>query len=187
MKHLLTFLLVVLTSCGMLRAQETTAPFVNLTPKPKTMTVGAGSYVIPADLKVSATGLPDDMAQEVGRFVADLNGATGFNAAAVASGTAAFTVRVSTSRCRKRAIRSLSQLTACRWLRPLPIGLYYAFQSVKKMLPANVMAGVKDASVTEYALPVVEICSRRAAVRLPRIHARREPSFLHYRRGETHA
>ena len=38
-----------------------------------------------------------------------------------------------------------------------PIGLYYAFQSVKKMLPANVMAGVKDASVTEYALPVVEI------------------------------
>lgn len=155
MKHLLTFLLVVLTSCGMLRAQET-APFVNLTPKPKTMTVGAGSYVIPADLKVSATGLPDDMAQEVGRFVADLNGATGFNAAAVASGTAAFTVSVDKSLPEEGYTLSVTT-DGVSVAASTPIGLYYAFQSVKKMLPANVMAGVKDASVTEYALPVVEI------------------------------
>ena len=36
-------------------------------------------------------------------------------------------------------------------------GRDYAFQSVKKMLPANMMAGKSDATVTEYALPLVTI------------------------------
>ncbi|MDE7387986.1 MAG: beta-N-acetylhexosaminidase, partial [Muribaculaceae bacterium] len=39
-------------------------------------------------------------------------------------------------------------------------GLYFAFQSLKKMLPPNVMAGVADKAVTEYVLPVVSISDK---------------------------
>ncbi len=39
-------------------------------------------------------------------------------------------------------------------------GFYYAFQSIKKMLPANVMAEVADEKVTEYPLPIVSITDK---------------------------
>ena len=41
-------------------------------------------------------------------------------------------------------------------------GLFYALQTVKKILPPNVMAGVKDAKVTEYVLPQAQIQRRTA-------------------------
>ena len=37
------------------------------------------------------------------------------------------------------------------------LGLFYAFQTIKKMLPPHVMAGVSDPNVTAYSLPVVSI------------------------------
>ena len=45
-------------------------------------------------------------------------------------------------------------------------GRDYAFQSVKKMLPANMMAGKSDATVTEYALPLIRITHSRSGIML---------------------
>lgn len=45
-------------------------------------------------------------------------------------------------------------------------GRDYAFQSVKKMLPANMMAGKSDATVTEYALPLIRITHSRSCIML---------------------
>ena len=38
-----------------------------------------------------------------------------------------------------------------------PAGLFYAFQTLKQLMPRNVMAGVPDESITEWSVPCVEI------------------------------
>lgn len=38
-----------------------------------------------------------------------------------------------------------------------PAGLFYAFQTLKQLMPRNVMAGVPDVSVTEWSVPAVYI------------------------------
>ena len=41
-----------------------------------------------------------------------------------------------------------------------PAGLFYAFQTLKQLLPRNVMAGVPDESVEEWSVPCVEIADK---------------------------
>jgi hexosaminidase len=41
-----------------------------------------------------------------------------------------------------------------------PVGFYYAFQTLKQLMPRNVMAAVPDASVTSWSLPVVSISDK---------------------------
>ena len=53
---------------------------------------------------------------------------------------------------RLRVTKKLITVTAAA-----PAGFFYAFQTVKQLLPANVMAGVRDASVSEWNIPVVDI------------------------------
>ncbi len=127
---------------------------VNLTPIPKEMSVTGGSYVLPTGMKVSIAGLPEDMAAEVTRFVADLNKATGLGAVTVSSGAADVNVAVANTIAPEGYTFevtaggvSVKAATAT--------GLYYAFQTFKKVLPANVMAGVKE--VADYALPLINV------------------------------
>ncbi len=130
--------------------------FVNLTPRPMEMTVAEGEWVLPSDLKVSVASLPADMADEVSRFVGALNTATGFTASAVDSVAAHITVAVDSVLPAEGYTLTVTpegaSVTAAT-----PAGLYYAFQSIRKMLPPNVMAGVRDASVSRYGLPLVSI------------------------------
>ena len=128
--------------------------FVNLTPKPKQMTVGTGELVLPRAFAVSYAGLPDSLAAEAERFVADFNAATGYEATVVASGDALITMSLKETAPEGYSLTvgekvSIEAATAR--------GFFYAFQSIKKMLPGNVMAGVADPRVEKYALPCVTI------------------------------
>ena len=134
--------------------------FVNLTPRPKTMTVGTGSLTMPSEFTVSCNSEDEDVINEATQFVVDYKKATGaevilafnnadalvqINALPASSSLkeSGYTLNVTAD---KVTIEAKSGL-----------GFYYAFQSIKKMLPANVMAGVKDAKITSYALPIVSI------------------------------
>lgn len=128
--------------------------FVNLTPTPKSMTVGTGELVLPRAFAVSYAGLPDSIAAEAEHFVADFNAATGYEATAVASGEALITMSLNDASAEGYSLTvgenvSIEASTAR--------GFFYAFQSIKKMLPGNVMAGVTDPKVERYALPCVTI------------------------------
>lgn len=138
---------------------------VNLTPWPYSISVGSGSLVLPENFVVGTAGLPSAMRAEAEKFVKDINKATGLNARTVKKGNAlikcakaegidpeGYKLNVSADGV------SVSAQTAT--------GLYYAFQTIKKMLPANVMAGVRDAAVGSYALPTVNIDDK------PRFHYR---------------
>ncbi len=150
MKRLLicTMLLVLCVSTSMAQT------FVNLTPTPKSMTVGTGELVLPRAFAVSYAGLPDSIAAEAEHFVADFNAATGYEATAVASGEALITMSLNDASAEGYSLTvgenvSIEASTAR--------GFFYAFQSIKKMLPGNVMAGVADPKVERYALPCVTI------------------------------
>ena len=133
---------------------------VNLTPVPKKMTVGNSTLVLPQSFTIATGELPDSLAAEAVKFAKHFSYATGYRvdvkgeaADALITmslynggeelGLEGYTLDVTTG--------GIAISATCS------NGFYYAFQSIKKMLPANVMAGVKDENVTEYALPVVSI------------------------------
>ena len=63
----------------LLPLQGAAQTFVNLTPRPKTMTVASGSVALPTDFKISSVGLDDEMKAEINRFAADFIAATGLD------------------------------------------------------------------------------------------------------------
>ena len=67
----------------LLPLQGAAQTFVNLTPRPKTMTVASGSVTLPTDFKISSVGLNDEMKAEINRFAADFNAATRYTVSAV--------------------------------------------------------------------------------------------------------
>ena len=89
MKHkLLLSLLLCLLAWPWVASAQT--QFVNLTPKPKTMTVGEGTLALPADFVVSyPAGLDADMVEEVNKFITVYNHATGSRVKAVAGNASA--------------------------------------------------------------------------------------------------
>ena len=133
---------------------------INLTPAPKSLIVGSGSLVLPAEFGIYTGSLSKDITGEAEKFAAVIEKVTGY------------TVTVG---CEKEsALISLAlynggeQLgdegytlditaNAIEIAANSPAGFYFAFQSVKKMLPACVMAEVKDDAVTQFSLPVVNI------------------------------
>ena len=159
MKHkfLLSLLLCLLAWPWAASAQT----FVNLTPKPKTMTVGEGTLILPADFVVSyPAGLDEAMVEEVNKFITVYNHATGSRVKAVADNASAlFQVEKTTAaEGSKPGVYTLTVAADGVTIgAPDALGLFYAFQSVKKMLPANVMANVADLAVITYALPLVTI------------------------------
>ena len=154
--RLLSFWLCLIIGLGFASAQT----FVNLTPKPKQMTVGEGSLSLSDRFVVSCSGLDEAQRNEVDRFVADYNAATG-SAVTVAEDDDAALMQVSllaTTSTRKDGaynVKVTQEQVSVKGKGVL--GLFYAFQTIKKMLPPHVMAGVSDPNVTAYSLPVVSI------------------------------
>ena len=135
------------------------APSVNLTPVPKTMTVGEGTLTLPTSFTLLVNG-PDSIAAEAERFAAHMEQVAGMDIQLAAANTSSLFV--------------VNHLTGNEGLAPegytlsitstgvsigatTATGCYYAFQTIKKLLPAHVMAGVADAKVTTYSLPIVDI------------------------------
>ncbi|MCM1372053.1 MAG: beta-N-acetylhexosaminidase [Bacteroides sp.] len=115
--------------------------FVNLTPQPKKMTVASGKYTLLRSYTIGALALPDSLRMEAIKFIDTVAGATGCHGHLSRSSKADIVMKVDTSLpdegyglkvTSKRIYMSASTAT----------GFFYAFQTLKKMMPANVMAGL---------------------------------------------
>lgn len=156
MKKTLSHLLLALAcSATSLQAQVK----VNLTPAPAEMKVGRGEAVLPKSFTVGIDKtFGDSVYVEAQRFtnsiwrampgyvVATSNSSSGcfmqvFRDAKL--GPEAYSLEVS----KNKVIIKASTTD----------GVFYAFQSIKKMLPPNVMAEISDPAVTTFKLPVVKI------------------------------
>ena len=135
--------------------------FINLTPMPSTLVKGTGSLTLTADYKVGyAADLSADMQQEVAKFVAAVNHATGYSGTAAAGATDALITVVYDGTQPDEGYRLTVSATKAEVKAKTPVGLYYAFQTIKKVLPANVMAAVRDAGVTTYAIPAMTVIDK---------------------------
>lgn len=151
MRNRITLLLIVLmTFCSSVKAD-----LGNLIPAPASMTTGVGELVLPAGFNVSTVGLPSEMTAEATKFVDAINKATKLGATA-SDADGLFTVTVDETIPAEGYVLDITP-AAVNIKASTPNGLFYAFQTVKKILPVNVMAGVEGEAGVEYALPAVNI------------------------------
>ncbi len=150
-------LLLLLAFVAVALGRSSAAPAtVNLTPRPAEMTVGSGSLTLKKGLKVGyEASLPAAMKAEVDKFVGALNAATALDAKAT-KGKGLITVALDPTIAPEGYALTVGPKGATLKA-SAPAGLFYGFQTVKMLLPANVMAGVKGAKDEKYSLPEVTI------------------------------
>lgn len=152
-KKVLWFALFLVLACAA-RAQE----WVNLTPKPMQMTLAEGRLTLPERFTINTGALPEEMAAEAEKFADAFRTATGRKVKVRRnSGKAFLHMDRSTAGLGDEGYELDVTADGITLKATTPAGFYYGFQSLKKMLPANVMAGVRDRSVTDYSLPLVSI------------------------------
>lgn len=155
MKRILLLFFALMLLCPFGAGAEN---FVNLTPKPKQMTVGTGTLSLPTDFRVCVAGLPDSIKAEATNFVEFLNGKSGLKVKTTTKTSGAqivlsryagtldpegYKLDITTS-----GVKLQSNTTA---------GFFYGLTTLKKLMPASVRAGVADVSLTTLPLPVVSI------------------------------
>lgn len=155
MKKLFLLLAVAILTTVVCHAEQ----FVNLTPAPANMTVGTGVFRIPAGMKITAQGLTPEMQSEVTKFISDFNKSTGLGIGEGKNGR--MTVRLN----KEIATEGYNLDVTAKGIvleASSPAGLFYGLQTIKKILPANVMAGTNYPRQKSYELPVVSIQDRPA-------------------------
>lgn len=155
MKKLFLLLAVAILTTVVCHAEQ----FVNLTPAPANMTVGTGVFRIPAGMKITAQGLTPEMQSEVTKFISDFNKSTGLGIGEGKNGR--MTVRLN----KEIAAEGYNLDVTAKGIvleASSPAGLFYGLQTIKKILPANVMAGTNYPRQKSYELPEVSIQDRPA-------------------------
>lgn len=131
----------------------------SLTPLPKEITEGTGSLALPQSFTISYGALPDSLKAEAEKLAEALSATTGLSVSATADASGALIRmnRYEGTGLKPEGYKLTVTTTGAVAEAQTAAGFFYAFQTIKKLLPANVMAGVRDESVTSYALPVVTI------------------------------
>ncbi len=144
-------LLGLATAIGALQPVSAATPTVNLTPSPKEITVSSGALVLPSAFSIKANGLTAEMTAEITKFENALKAATGIE---VGSGPELFTVTTDETIAPEGYTLNVTA-DGVEIKASTAAGLYYAFQTVKKVLPGNVPAGVLVER--EYSLPLMAV------------------------------
>ena len=133
---------------------------INLTPAPMKMTKGTGELTIPQNFTIATGEISEENAAEAQKFATLFTHVTGYTVDVKKESADALVTMAMYSGNEELGLEGYTLDVTANGIAITansPNGFYYAFQSIKKMLPANVMAEVKDNKVTEYTLPVVSI------------------------------
>ncbi len=166
MKFKSILITILCAVCCIASAQE-----ISLIPQPAQMTVGDGAFLLQG--KVTLCYPKNDAIKNVvDNFVSEIKTTTGIK---ISKSTYKNTkiLGYDVKKCNKKADSHIIldidtalgveayKLTVKERLITItaskPAGFFYAFQTLKQLLPANVMAGVYDASATEWRIPCVQI------------------------------
>lgn len=156
MKRLLS-LFAAAAVAGLIATTTSAADFKSLIPRPAQMEQASGTTSLPSAPTIGyAASLPEAMRAECERFAAELSSTTGLKSGAV-SGKGFFNVVLDPSISHEGYDLSVDS-RGVTIAASDAAGLFYAFQTIKKLLPPNVMAGVEAPG--EYILPVGKISDR---------------------------
>lgn len=151
MKHKL-LALALAAGAAFAPVAATAADFINLTPKPKQMTAGTGTLVLPSQFAISSTGLTAEMQAEITKFAAAFAHATGLTVTEGADGLFSVSHNADIAPEGYKLTVSADDVAIEA---SAAAGLYYAFQTVKKIAGANVAIGV--AAPGQYELPCLTV------------------------------
>lgn len=151
-KHFLP-LLLLLGSNEMLTAQE-----IALTPQPAHLTVKDGRFEFGNQLKAKVTPYQGDSIRMVFEsFKKELQEATGIKVSSTQKEAKARIIldlnpQLPAEAYKLNVLKKQVRIEASR-----PAGFYYALQTLKQLMPRNVMAGVATSDHSQWSLPSVEI------------------------------
>lgn len=152
---LLAFLVALLAATAWGKAQNA----ANLIPLPYSMQTTEGSLTLPKSFVVACNGLDSAMKKEVAYFADCMLETTQTNVSLADGNEGLFRVNLlgSDNALGDAGYELHINDEGVAISVKKPLGLYYAFQTVKKLLPPNVMANVFDPQVTSFSLPYVDI------------------------------
>lgn len=152
-----TYLTLVLLFMSITFCLAQSNRFINLTPTPKQMTIGNGDFALPAQFDIAVGNLPDSICQEASRFANVIAQTTGYRADVKKGGKKSAFKLIHNSECAPEGYQLNITPKQVTIEANTTAGFFYAFQTILKLLPPHVMAGVADAEVSNYTLPVVNI------------------------------
>ena len=130
-----------------------------LVPAPKKATVGEGEYVLGEGFTIAvgsfAEGEQAGVLADVAHFIATMNSATGLGCKAATSG-ADITIRENTALAAEGYVLDITR-EGVTIEASTADGVYYAMQSLMRLLPAHVILGKQGEEGTTYVLPVARI------------------------------
>ena len=151
-KHFLP-LLLLLGSNEMLTAQE-----IALTPQPAHLTVKDGRFEFGNQLKAKVTPYQGDSIRMVFEsFKKELQEATGIKVSSTLKEAKARIILDLNPQLPAEAYKLNVSKKQVRIEASRPAGFYYALQTLKQLMPRNVMAGVATSDHSQWSLPSVEI------------------------------
>ncbi|WP_373247604.1 beta-N-acetylhexosaminidase [Bacteroides thetaiotaomicron] len=151
-KHFLP-LLLLLGSNEMLTAQE-----IALTPQPAHLTVKDGRFEFGNQLKAKVTPYQGDSIRMVFEsFKKELQEATGIKVSSTQKEDKARIILDLNPQLPAEAYKLNVSKEQVRIEASRPAGFYYALQTLKQLMPCNVMAGVATSDHSQWSLPSVEI------------------------------
>lgn len=151
-KHFLP-LLLLLGSNEMLTAQE-----IALTPQPAHLTVKDGRFEFGYQLKAKVTPYQGDSIRMVFEsFKKELQEATGIKVSSTQKEAKARIILDLNPQLPAEAYKLNVSKKQVRIEASRPAGFYYALQTLKQLMPRNVMAGVATSDHSQWSLPSVEI------------------------------
>lgn len=151
-KHFLP-LLLLLGSNEMLTAQE-----IALTPQPAHLTVKDGRFEFGNQLKAKVTPYQGDSIRMVFEsFKKELQEATGIKVSSTQKEAKARIILDLNPQLPAEAYKLNVSKKQVRIEASRPAGFYYALQTLKQLMPRNVIAGVATSDHSQWSLPSVEI------------------------------
>lgn len=127
-------------------------------PKPVSIVQGTGSFVFSGNTRIYIAKYPNDSIKNIAKdFIQIMHKATGLKFSSTRKAyNAQIQMQINTSlpgEAYKLNITTQNiTIEAAQ-----PAGFYYALQTLKQLMPRNVMAGVPDVSVSRWQLPVVTV------------------------------
>ena len=142
---------------GNVKRQEVRS--LSLIPAPKVATVGEGKYVLKEGFTIAAGGFAESeqtgVLADVTRFITTINNATGLGCKA-STGGADITITENTALAAEGYVLDITK-EGVTIEAATADGVFYAMQSLMRLLPSNVILGKQGEEGTTYALPVARI------------------------------
>lgn len=129
-----------------------------LIPMPAKVTTNHGTFLFPEKLRAYVDDYRGDSIELVfNQFRKDLKESTGIKTASVRSAKKADIILELNQTLAEEAYKLTVDQNLIRIEAARPAGFFYALQTLKQLMPRNVMAGVEDKDINTWSIPAVAI------------------------------